>query len=183
VAVTGAENGGLFPRPQGILTVGMRDEEAARGALRQLFPAGARSASGTWGQMLETRESLPLAGEFELWGAAAGSRLVLATQRALIEGLPATAPGSARASAAPRGEDRAIDTVTTVNVTKLLPVLRRYAPPLAGLLRARYRGLPDLSRDVELLAAVRALAATTVAAPTGTLSHVTVDLGDLPAGR
>jgi hypothetical protein len=132
--------------------------------------------------VLSTRESLPLAGEFELWGAAAGDRLVLATRQALIEGLAASAPGNGTAPAA-AARDRPLDAVTTINVTKLLPALRRYAPPLSGLLRARLRGAPDVSRDLELLAAVRAIAVTTGSSPAGPLSRITLEVGDLPAAR
>jgi hypothetical protein len=132
--------------------------------------------------MRSTRESLPLAGEFELWGAAAGDRLVLATQRALIEGL-AAAPGRVGGPVDAAAGGRPLDSITTLNPTKLLPALRRYAPPLAGLLRARYRGAPDVSSDLELLAAVRAIAATTGSSGAGTLLHITLDVGDLPAAR
>jgi hypothetical protein len=183
LALTSAEEGGLFPRPHGILAVQMRDADAARQALRLLFPAGARSAAGRWGTALSTRESFPLAGEFELWGAAAGERLVLATQQALVEGLGAiAAPGSGGPGAGPY-DGGPLDSVTTLNVTKLLPALRRYAPPLAGLLRARYRGAPDLSRDLELAAAVRAVAVTTSTSAAGTRARITLQVGDLPATR
>jgi hypothetical protein len=117
-----------------------------------------------------------------LWGAALEDRLVLATQLPLIEGLAAAPPGR-DGEAAPAADGRALDSVTTLNVTKLLPALRRYAPPLAGLVRARFRGAPDVSRDLELLAAARSISVTTATSPAGILSRVTLDVGDLPPGR
>jgi hypothetical protein len=182
LAVTAVADGGLFPRPDGVLAIGMRDADAARQALQLLFPPGVRSATGRWGTALATRESLPLAGDFELWGAALEDRLVLATRLPLIEGLAAAPPGRDD-EAAPAADGRALDSVTTLNVTKLLPALRRYAPPLAGLVRARFRGAPDVSRDLELLAAARSIAVTTATSPAGILSRVTLDVGDLPPGR
>lgn len=182
LAVTGAAEGGLFPRPQGILAVGMRDPGAARQALRLLFPPGARSAAGRWGEALSTRESFPLAGEFELWGTAAGDRLVLATDRALLEALDSgAAPGDGPGDAADPGF-RPLDSVTTLDLARLLPALRRYAAPLSGLLSARY-GLPDVSRDFDLLAAVRSVAVITGASPAGFVSRTTLELGDLPTAH
>ena len=103
----------------------MRDSAAARQALRLLFPPGARSATGRWGEALSTRESFPLAGEFELWGAAAGDRLALEpTGRSSRRSSAGDPPGGGPGVAATPGF-RPLDSVTTLDLAKLLPALRR----------------------------------------------------------
>ncbi|HEY6000953.1 MAG TPA: hypothetical protein VI078_16830 [bacterium] len=180
LAITSVEEAGLFPRPHGLLAIAMRDGAAAQEALRRLFPPDARSATaGRWGTALSTRESLPLAGEFDLWGAAAGGRLVLATQPALIEALGPDAAPTGAVPALPAGA--ALESVSAIDVARLLPAVRRYAAPVAGLLRARQRGLPDVARDLELIAAVRTAGVAAGWTQAGSRSRITLAVGDLPA--
>ncbi len=179
-AVTAAAEG-LFPLPEGLVAVRMRDEQAARAALRMLYPAGARTAPSRWGTALATRESLPLAGEFELWGAAAGATLLFATRASLLEALEKSAHDQNRGAAFVPDAAWPFDTVTTLNAARALPLLRRYAAPLTGLARARYPGSPDLGSDLALLQALRSVAVISGTSDHGTLARITVDVGDFAA--
>ena len=155
LAITDSAGGsGLFPAPRGLLVIGMGSAEEAARSLPLLFPRGSRTAAAGGTRAFATRESFPLAGEFELWGAAVGPRLVFATDTTLID-----------AAAADTGEGKAVDppvpepgwqvrAVAAISMEKALPLLQRWAAPLSGLMAARWPTAPDVSRDIDLLAAL-----------------------------
>jgi len=153
VVITDGTGGtGFFPVPHGVVVIGMGSAAAAARTLPLLYPAGARTAAGGGTRALATRESFPLAGEFELWGAAIGPQLVFATETSLIDAASAD-PG---AVAAPRPDDPSwtVGAVATISMEKLLPLLRRWGAPLSGLAAASWPEGPDIVRDLGLLAAV-----------------------------
>lgn len=181
--VTESAGEGPFPRPRGVVLVGMSSPAAAGEALRLLFPRGSRSTDVRGMQAFSTLESLPLAGSFELWGAAADRYLVFATDTRAMEALrtgsgaaplPARVPDPATALG---GEGR-VEAISALSMVKTLPLLRRYAPPLSGLLRARYPEAPDLAKDVELLGAIRSITVYAGSVPAGTLTRIRLSLGD-----
>ncbi len=86
VVVTDSAAGhGFFPVPRGLVVIGTSSASEAAHALPRLFPPGARTGTGGGTRALATRESFPLAGGFEFWGAAIGRQLVFATDTALID--------------------------------------------------------------------------------------------------
>ena len=174
----GAAGKGLLPAPRGLIAIGMKDAFAARAALPRLFPPGARSAPAGAVTALASRESIPLAGSFDLWGAAIGQDLVFATDTGLIEaaGQAAAMPGASREEA-PGWQ---VDTVAALSVEQALPLLRRWVPPLSGLIAARWPGIPDLTRDLELLAAVRSVRVTVGSDDRRDRALATILLRDLP---
>lgn len=178
-ALTGAAPGaGLIPAPRGLLAIGMGSDAAARAALPQLFPRGARSSTVGGLTALASRESIPLAGDFELLGAAVGPLLVFATEPALLS---AVAGASAPAGAA-EAPDKAwrVDTVAEFSVEQTLPLLGRWATPLSGLVSARWPDAPDISRDLALLGAVRTVRATVGTDGRRDRALVAVHVRDLP---
>lgn len=181
VAVTGSTGGGgLFPSPRGLVVVGMADAPAAAEAVRLLFPPGARSAAAGGTRALSTRESFPLAGEFELWGAAVGTRIVFATDTSLIDAVAADPGAGAAAGPVVAEPGWRVTSVAAISMEKAVPLVRRWAAPLSGLLAARWPGAPPLERDLELLSAV-----STVRVAAGTddrrdRAAITLHLHDLP---
>jgi hypothetical protein len=153
VVITDGTGGtGLFPAPRGVVVVGMVSPAEAARALPLLFPPGARTATGGGTRALGTRESFPLAGEFELWGAAIGPQLVFATETSLIDA--AVADPGAVTTPGPADPSWAVGAVATISMEKLLPLLRRWGAPLSGLVEASWPKGPDVVRDLGLLAAV-----------------------------
>jgi hypothetical protein len=143
---------GLFPIPRGLAVIGMPSAAKAAETLPLLFPPGARTGTGGATKALTTRESIPLAGEFELWGAASGRRLIFATDTALIAAAAAdTGGGTARNPGDPSWP---VSTVASISMEKFLPLLRRWGAPLSGLVAANWPEAPDIARDLALLAAV-----------------------------
>jgi hypothetical protein len=174
----GAASTGLLPAPRGLIAIGMKDATAARTALPRLFPPGARSAPAGAATALASRESIPLAGTFDLWGAAIGQDLVFATDTGLIEAAgesPAT-PGASREEA-PGWQ---VDTVAALSMEQALPLLRRWAPPLSGLIAARWPEIPDLTRDLDLLSAVRSVRITVGSEDRRDRALATILLRDVP---
>lgn len=152
VLTDSAEGSGFFPRPRGLALFGMTSAVEAARVLPLLFPPGARSATAGEARALASRESFPLAGEFELWGAAIGPQLVFATETALIAAAAAgTVAGAARD---PEDPTWAVGTVAAVSLEKALPLLRRWNAPLSGLVAANWPDAPDVARDLDLLGAV-----------------------------
>ena len=151
--------------------------EAAR-ALPLLFPPNARSAAGAGTRALTTRESFPLAGEFDLWGAAVGPNLVFATETALIDAAAADAgSGTPRDPADPAWP---VSAIASVSMEKALPLLRRWGAPLSGLVAARWPQAPDLSRDLALLAAVGTVRLAAGSDDRFDRAAITLTLHDLP---
>ncbi len=153
VAITDSTGGtGFFPAPRGVVMIGMASAPEAARALPSLFPPGARTAVGGGTRALATRESFPLAGEFELWGAAIGSHLVFATDTSLID--EAAADAGVGITRRPEDPSWPVGTVATISMEKLLPLLRRWGAPLSGLVVANWPEAPDITRDLGLLAAI-----------------------------
>jgi hypothetical protein len=154
----------------------------ARAALPLLFPPGARSATAGGVTALASRESIPLAGELDLWGAAVGSTLVFATDTGLIAAAAGTGGGEAGATAAvlPGAPDWRIDAVAEVSMEQALPLLRRWGPPLSALLAARFPSIPDLTRDLDLAAAVRTVRVIVGSDEKRQRALITLHLRDLP---
>lgn len=180
LSLTGADGGsGLFPAPQGLLIFGMADAAAAGRALPLLFPPGARTARLGSTLALATRESFPLAGEFELWGATDGPRLVFATDASLIAAVT-EGTGPVTADDRRREPDWRVSSLASVSMTKALPLLRRWSAPLSGLIGARWPEAPQAAADIDLLAAVRTV--RLVAGSDGRFERaaITLDVGDLP---
>lgn len=180
VLTEGAGNGPL-PQPRGLVIVGMPDPAAAATALRLLYPRGSRSGDVGGLEVISTRESLPLLEPFELWGAAAENQLVFATDSGLMVGLRPGSGGERAAAtmpdpAAALGDGWRVEAVAAVSMEKALPLLRRYALPLSGLLRARSENVPDLPRDLELLGAIRAVTVYTGSRPEGSLTRVRITI-------
>lgn len=160
LAITGSAGTGLLPAPRGIVIVGMASAAEAADVLPALFPAGARTAAASGTRALATRESFPLAGGFDLWGSALGRRLVFATDLSLIDAV-ATDTGTAtpeQPTAASPGWR--VQEIGVLSVEQALPLLRRWAAPISGLLAAKWPDAPDLTGDIELLATVRAVRVT-----------------------
>ncbi|MHB8835160.1 MAG: hypothetical protein ACYC9Y_05550 [Candidatus Methylomirabilia bacterium] len=153
VVITDSAAGpGFFPAPQGLAVVGMASAFEAARALPLLYPPGARTRTGGGTRALATRESFPLAGEFELWGAAIGRQLVFATGTALLDA--AADDAGAVATRGPGDPSWSVGTVASISMGKALPLLRRWGAPLSGLALANWPGAPDIARDLGLLAAV-----------------------------
>jgi hypothetical protein len=153
VVITDSAAGpGFFPAPRGLAVIGMTNAAKAAAALSLLFPPGARTGTGGGTRALATRESFPLAGEFELWGAAIGPQLVFATDIALIDAAGADAgTGTTRN---PGDPSWAVSTVVSISMEKALPLLRRWGAPLSGFVAANWPAAPDIARDLGMLAAV-----------------------------
>lgn len=177
VITDGTVGSGLFPAPQVGVVIGMASAAAAAGALPQLFPPGARTSVAGATLARGTRESFPLAGEFELWGAAIGSRLVFATDTGIIAALVADADPEEPAASAPAWP---VDAVARLSMEKALPLLRRWSAPLSGLLAANWPAAPDLIRDLDLLAAVRTVRVAAGSDGRHDRAAITLDLRDLP---
>jgi hypothetical protein len=179
VLITDGTGGtGLFPAPRGVVVIGMGSAAEAARALTQLYPPGARTAAGGGTQALATRESFPLAGEFELWGAAVGPQLVFATETSLIDATVAepdavTTPG-------PGDPSWTVGTVASLSMEKLLPLLRRWGAPLSGLVEASWPQGPDVVRDLGLLAAVGTVRVTSGSDVRFDRAAVTLTVHDLP---
>lgn len=152
VITDSAAGPGFFPAPRGLAVIGMASAAEAAAALPLLFPPGARTGSGGGTRALATRESFPLAGEFELWGAAIGNQLIFATDTSLIDAATAeTGTGTIRNPGDPSWP---ASTVASISMEKALPLLRRWSAPLSGLAAANWPQAPDVARDLGLLAAV-----------------------------
>jgi hypothetical protein len=152
VITESAAGPGFFPAPRGLAVIGVADAAKAAAALPLLFPPGARTGTGGGTRALATRESFPLAGEFDLWGAAIGPRLFFATDPALIDAAVAVAgTGTTRN---PGDPSWAVSTVASLSMEKALPLLRRWGAPLSGYVAANWPEAPDIARDLGLLAAV-----------------------------
>ena len=152
VITESAGDAGFFPAPRGLVLIGMASAAEAARALALLYPPGARAAAAGGTQALATRESFPLAGEFELWGAAIGPHLVFATDTSLIDAAAADA-GHDTAHAG-NGPSWAVSALATISMDKALPLVQRWSAPLSGLLAARWPQGPDIARDLGLLAAI-----------------------------
>jgi hypothetical protein len=159
--------------------LGMADAAAAEHALAQLFPADALSAPVGSTVARATRESFPLAGEFELWGAAAGPRLLFATDTALIAAAAGDAPAVERDRTVPDPAWR-VDALASVSMTKALPLVRRWAAPISGLIGARWPRAPQLTDDLDLLGAIRTVRVVGGSDARFERAAVTVQVGDLP---
>jgi hypothetical protein len=181
VAVTDAAGGtGLFPAPRGLVMIGMASAAESVRALPLLFPPGARSASGGGNLALTTRESIPLAGAFDLWGAAIGPHLVFATDTSLIDAVRADPAGEATVDVSrPPWQVR---TVATISMDKTLPLLRRWAAPLSGLVVARWPEMPNVVRDLGLLGAIGTVRLAAGSDEQFDRAAITLDVHDL-AGR
>lgn len=152
VITDSVEGSGFFPLPRGLAVIGMTSAVEAARVLPLLFPPGARSAAAGEARALASRESFPLAGESELWGAAIGPHLIFATETSLIAAASAgTVAGAARDPGAPTWP---VGTVAAVSMEKALPLARRWSAPLSGLVAANWPEAPDLARDLDLLGAV-----------------------------
>jgi hypothetical protein len=181
VAITDSAGGsGLFPAPRGLVMVGMGSAGEAARSLPLLFPRGARTAAAGGTQALATRESFPLAGEFELWGAALGPRLVFATDTALIDAAAAdAADGSTNDPPVPEPGWQ-VRAIGALSMDKALPLLRRWAAPLSGLITARWPAAPDVSRDIDLLAALGTVRVAAGSDGRRDRAAITLHLRDLP---
>jgi hypothetical protein len=183
VVVTESAGGsGLLPVPQGLIALGLRGDAAARDLLPLLFPPGARSASTGGVTALASRESIPLAGEFDLWGAADGPSLLFATDPGLLAaaiGSGGAGGDAAIAEALPQAPDWRVDAIAEISMEKALPLLRRWAGPLSALLAARWPEAPDLTRDLDLAAALRTVRAVVGSDGKRDRSLVTLDFRDL----
>ncbi len=157
VVTESSGGGGFFPVPRGLVVIGMPSAAEAARALPLLYPPTARTASGGGTPALATRESIPLAGEFDLGGAAVGPQLVFATDTALIA---AVADDGGEAAASDPGDPPwPVSAVASVSVEKALPLLRRWSAPISGLLAAKWPDAPDIARDIDLLGAVSTMRA------------------------
>ena len=153
VAITDSvQGGGLFPAPRGLVVIGMASATEAARALPLLFPLGARSASAGGTRALATSESLPLAGEFELWGAAIGSQLIFASGTSLIDAAAVDAGPDVVNQPDPPAWP--VSAVASISMDKFLPLLQRWRAPLSGLFTASWPDGPDFARDLGLLAAI-----------------------------
>jgi hypothetical protein len=131
VVITDSAAGpGFFPAPRGLAVIGMASAAKAAAALSLLFPPGARTGTGGGTRALATLESFPLAGEYELWGAAIGPQLVFATDVALIDA--AVADAGTGTTRNPGDPSWAVSTVASISMEKALPLLR-WGAPLSGL--------------------------------------------------
>jgi hypothetical protein len=180
VITENAGGSGLLPAPRGILVVGMGSAGEAARSLPLLFPHGARTAAAGGTRALATRESFPLAGEFELWGAAIGPRLVFATDTALIDAVSAAeVEGNPKDRSVPEPGWQ-VRALAAISMEKALPLLRRWAAPLSGLMAARWPEAPDISRDVELLAALGDVRVIAGSDDRRDRAAITLQLRDLP---
>ncbi len=180
VVITSSAGGsGLFPSPRGLVAIGMASEPAAAAALRLLFPPGARSTVAGGSRAMATRESFPLAGEFDLWGAAVGTRVVFATDTSLIDAVAAD-PGTAATDDPGTAEPAwRVTTIAAISMEKAVPLLRRWAAPLSGLIAARWPEAPPLERDLELLSAVSTVRIAAGADERRDRAAITLQLRDL----
>jgi hypothetical protein len=181
LVITDSSGGsGLFPAPRGLAVVGMGSAAEAARSLPLLYPAGARTAAGGT-RALVTRESFPLAGEFELWGAAIGPRLVFATDAALLDTAAADAgsgvPGAPVVPEPPGWDVRA---VAAISMDKTLPLLQRWSAPLSGLIAARWPEAPEITRDLGLLAATGKVLVVAGSDDRRDRAAITLNLRDLP---
>ena len=152
VITDGAAGPGFFPAPRGLVVIGTASAAEAARALPLLFPPGARTGTGGGSRALATRESFPLAGEFDLWGAAIGPQLVFATDTSLIDA--AAADAGTVTTPHPGDPSWSVHTVASLSMVKALPLLRRWGAPLSGFVAANWPQAPDSTRDLGLLAAV-----------------------------
>lgn len=174
VVVTDSAGGtGLFPKPRGLVTIGMASAPEAARALPLLFPPHARSATGGGALALSSRESFPLAGQFELWGAAIGPRLVFATDTSLLDA--AAAEPEMTLPPDPAGRSWQVDAIAALSMDKALPLVRRWSAPLSGLVAASHPLAPDVARDLGLLDAVGAV--RVAAGSDGRFARAAVTLG------
>jgi len=174
----GSAGSGFFPVPRGLVAIGMASAADADAALPLLFPPGARTGTGGGVRALATRESFPLAGEFELWGAAIGRHLVFATDTTLLDATTAGAAGGAAAH--PGDPSWSVNTVASLSMEKALPLLRRWSAPLSGLVLANWPEAPDIARDLGLLAAVGSVRAAAGSDDRFDRAAVTITVHDLP---
>ena len=178
VVITDSAAGpGFFPAPRGLVVIGMASAAEAAAALPLLFPPGARTATGGGTRALATRESFPLAGEFELWGAAIGPQLVFATDTSLIDA--AAADAGTGATRNPGDPSWAVSTVASISMEKALPLLRRWGAPLSGLVAANWPEAPDIARDLGLLAAVGTVRVAAGSDDRFDRAAITLDVHDL----
>ena len=181
VLTEGAGGSGLFPAPRGLVMIGMPGAGESASTLASLFPPDARTATAGGTRALATRESFPLAGEFEFWGAAIGSQLVFATETALIDaatGTPAAETG--RQSGDPSWT---VDAVASLSMEKALPLLQRWSAPLSGLAAVRLPDAPDVTQDLALLGAVGTVRMSAGSDDRYDRAAITLTLHDLRAGR
>lgn len=178
VVVTDSAGGtGLFPAPRGLVLVGMPSSAESSRVLPLLFPPGAREATGGGTRALATRESFPLAGQFDLWGAAIGPQLVFATDPSLFDAVRADT-----GTAADRPSERAswpVSTVAAVSMEKALPLLKRWGAPLSGLVAAKWPDSPGVARDLGLLAAVGTVRVAAGSDDRFDRAAITLDVHDL----
>jgi hypothetical protein len=184
LVVTDSVDNAPFPLPRGVVLVGMQSPAAAGETLRRLFPRTARSRDIVGSTAYTTRESLPLAGSFDLWAAAAGRFLLFASDAALLEEAARAAAGGGPSAGgvdpgALLGSGWQADAYTELTVGKAMPIARRYAPVLTGWLQARFGSAPDLGCDVELLRAIRSVTVATGTGADGSLARVRLSLADL----
>lgn len=182
--VTDSVGTGPFPLPRGVVLVGMESPAAAADTIRRLFPAGARIMQLAGMTAYSTRESLPLAGSFDLWAAAADRFLLFASDTALLEEAARTVAagdpaGGRDGPGASLGANWRTEAYTALSAEKAMPFARRYAPVFSGWLLARFRDAPDIGRDVELLRAVRSATVTTGTGAEGSLARIRLTLADL----
>ena len=181
LALTGTATGsGLLPSPQGFVVIGMASAGAAREALPLLYPPGARTAAAGGARALATRESVPLAGDFDLWGAAIGPRLIFATDTALIDALAKDADAAPTADSRQGDPAWRVAAVAAISLEKAQPLLRSWSAPLSGLFSARWPRGPEIASDVALIAAVRTVRATVGSDGRRDRAAITVNLRDLP---
>ena len=179
VVITDSTAGpGFFPAPRGLAMIGMASAAEAGRALPLLFPPGARTGTGGGTRALATRESFPLAGEFELWGAAIGRQLVFATDTALVDA--AAAAAGTGATRDPKDPSWAVSTVVSISMEKALPLLRRWGAPLSGLVLANWPAAPDIARDLGLLAAVDTVRVAAGSDDRFDRAAITLTVHDLP---
>lgn len=110
-------------------------------------------------------------------GAAIGSRLVFATDTSLI--VAAAADAGAEDARRPADPSWTVSAVATISMEKALPLLRRWSAPLSGLVAASWPEAPDISRDLDLLAAVGAVRVTAGFDERFERAAVTVDVHDV----
>ena len=73
-----------------------------------------------------------------------------------------------------------VDTIAAISIEKALPLLRSWSAPLSGLVAARWPEAPEITRDLELLAAVRTVRAVFGSDGRRDRASITVNLRDLP---
>jgi len=179
VVITDSAAGpGFFLSPRGLAVIGMASAAEAANALPLLFPPGARTGTGGGMRALATRESFPLAGEFELWGAAIGHQLVFATDTSLIDA--AAADAGAGTTRNPGDPSWPVSTIASISMEKALPLLRRWGAPLSGLVAVNWPEAPDIARDLGLLAAVGTVNVVAGSDDRFDRATITITVHDLP---